>query len=106
MTDDVFVIEYFGPPLLRKPHERQVPTPVGELCTFCNEAIADGDTGTRTPTNIGVVHYECTLRMAIGSVAHLERRCSCFIPGSEEGDPPGMTLREGALAAARAFHQT
>jgi hypothetical protein len=38
-------------------------------------------------------------RAVAGSVAHLERRCGCFVAGSTEGDPPGMTKRQAALAA-------
>jgi len=39
------------------------------------------------------------LRLVIGSVAHLERRCCCYVPGSTEDDPPHMTPRQAARAA-------
>ena len=45
-------------------------------------------------------HLECSIRSVIGSVNHLNKTCSCFVPGSTEGDPPGMTRRQAAKAAA------
>jgi hypothetical protein len=39
----------------------------------------------------------------VGSVAHLERRCSCYVPGATEGDPDGLTRRAAAEAAVQAF---
>jgi hypothetical protein len=45
------------------------------------------------------MHVECLLRLTIGSVAHIERRCGCYVAGSTESDPPHMTLREAARAA-------
>jgi hypothetical protein len=45
------------------------------------------------------------MRSALGSVAHIEERCSCFISGSEENDPPGMSKREAAKAAVKAWYQ-
>jgi hypothetical protein len=38
--------------------------------------------------------------MVLGSVAHLQKRCHCYVPGSEENDDPSLTLREAARAAA------
>jgi hypothetical protein len=46
-----------------------------------------------------VMHRACGMRGIIGSVAHQEQRCACFVPGSDEGDPPDMTRREAAEAA-------
>lgn len=50
------------------------------------------------------VHYECAFRSIMGSVAHIQRRCSCFVAGSEAEDPPGMTRRQAALAAVIAWN--
>jgi hypothetical protein len=36
-------------------------------------------------------------------VAHILRRCSCYSPGSELGDPPGFTKRQAAKAALDLF---
>ena len=41
--------------------------------------------------------------MVAGSVAHIEQRCSCFVQGSDEGDPPGMGLREASQAALKTW---
>lgn len=96
MNDD-FTIDYFGPPHLRKDYERQVAPPVGTPCLLCEEAIAEGDTGTIDPGG-RVIHYECHMRGVIGSVGHQMQRCHCF--GGSEEVPPGMTRRQAAIAAA------
>jgi hypothetical protein len=72
---------------------------------WCGEAIAEAD--ERAPM-AEAWHRECGIRMILGSVGHLERRCSCFRynQSKEEscdedpaGDPPGMSRREAARAA-------
>ena len=37
--------------------------------------------------------------MVIGSVAHIQKKCSCYIKGSKENDPEGMSLRQAAHVA-------
>jgi hypothetical protein len=87
------------------PEEEVVATPVGKPCGFCEEGIEMGDRGVTFPhiDERGVVempyHFECHMRLVIGSVGPLRRRCSCN--GGDEGDPPGMTLLQAARAA---FH--
>jgi hypothetical protein len=78
--------------------------PVGELCVHCEEKIAEDDSGKATPyvrgdgtTETRHVHKECLMRMAVGSMAHLLKRCSCF-GGEAPEDQTGMTLRQEALA--------
>ncbi len=78
-----------------------VPTPVGENCLHCEEPIKEGDEGEIMPPR--PVHRECLLRMVIGSVGHQQGRCSCY--GGNEEDPPGMTKRQAAIAAAELFDQ-
>lgn len=68
-------------------------------CVWCGEPMADTVAGMAIQTNMAAMHTECAYRAVAGSVAHLEKRCSCYVPGSEEGDPPGMTKREAASAA-------
>lgn len=115
------VVHYFGPEWRRLDWEAQVDTPVGELCGFCEEAIAEGQAGTyqsfmtmipNSDDSSGQpqlfatsrpVHYECQMRQVIGSLAHVQGTCSCKIPGSNELDPPGMTRRQAALAAVLAW---
>lgn len=74
-------------------------------CCHCDEPIRIDD-HIESYCNGPMAHRECFMRQAIGSVAHQEKRCSCFIPGSDCGDPPGMTRREAAKAAVELFYRT
>lgn len=67
-------------------------------CVFCGELITYADP-REDYGDARRAHRNCGLRAVIGSVAHLERRCSCFVPGSQENDPPGMSKRQAADAA-------
>lgn len=71
------------------------------LCVWCDEPILAHE--HRAPYS-DAWHDECGLRSIIGSVGHQERRCSCF--GGTEEDPPGLTRREAAVAAALLFYTT
>jgi hypothetical protein len=95
------LICYFEAGELRE--ARRVPVPAGELCRWCREPIDQGDSGVSMPhvKDAAVVlvlhtHRECLLREVMGPVSHLVARCPCF-GGPAEHDPPGRTLREGAL---------
>lgn len=89
-----------------------VPPPVGEPCEQCRELIEQGDRGVVIPgvkmTDAGPVavllpfHLECHLRLSLGSLAHLEGRCSCT--GAEE-PAVDMTAREEARAVQRHVEQ-
>jgi hypothetical protein len=96
-------MKYFGPPHLRKLHEMQIATPLHMACGHCGERFADGDIGT---IDLGgtALHYECGMRLVIGSVGHQKKQCVCY--GREDEDPPGMTKREAARAALRLFEQS
>ncbi|MGZ8317534.1 MAG: hypothetical protein ACXWVD_00395 [Telluria sp.] len=94
---------YFGPPALRKEWEQQADTPVGALCMLCNETVAEGDIGNIDEAG-NAMHYECQMRGVIGSVAHQEKRCSCY-GGTEPDLPDGMTRRQAALAAVRLWEK-
>jgi hypothetical protein len=80
----------------------EVPVPVGTACSHCEEPIAEGEPGIEY-ANGPVTHLNCFLRQIYGSVAHIEGRCSCALPGSVEGDPEGMTPRQAADAAVEAY---
>lgn len=102
-------MKYFGDPKFRKEYEEQVETPIGVLCLHCDEPIEADDTGTveivldsKLDTFLKPLHYECRLRTAVGSIGHMKGLCSCY--GGTEEDPPGMTKREAAIAAARYWH--
>ena len=74
-------------------------------CVYCGEPCIIGKERIRRLADRRLAHGECLLRQVIGSLAHLEKRCSCFVPGSTEGDPDGMSLREAAKAAAEAYEK-
>ncbi len=92
---------YFGPPSLRKDGETQIETPIGRVCTWCDEPVVEGDYGVINRAD-QLIHYECMIRSACGSVGHQMHKCSCY--GGTEEDPTGMTKREAAKAAAAMLH--
>lgn len=67
----------------------------GLTCGHCHEPIRAGESAEV----LMPLHIECAARLAIGSLAHVLRRCSCYIPGATEGDPPGVSKRNAARAA-------
>jgi hypothetical protein len=67
-----------------------------DVCGWCDEEIAPGE---RSPASCQPMHIECLFRAVCGSLAHQQHRCSCYVPGSTEGNPEGMTRREAAAAA-------
>lgn len=77
------------------------PTPTGCSCEWCHEEIVMGDCGLFI-LHLGqkcerrIFHRECQMRMVVGSLAHVEVRCSC-VGGSDER-PRGMTMRQEAIA--------
>lgn len=80
----------------------EVPTPLGESCLYCREPIVEGESGLMMPYvgNDGAAvmaagHIECELRSMLGSVAHLEGRCSCC-GGAGNGDAGRASYREAA----------
>lgn len=70
----------------------------GGTCDWCDEEITPEDDAVRLPHIQG--HLECHLRFALGDVAHLERRCSCFTSTPDEEIYP-QSLREEARATLR-----
>jgi len=93
-----------------KPDNR-VDTPVGIHCEHCDEAFIAGDRGFAIATLVvsgsmrkSYFHHACWLRKILGSVGHQMRQCSC--QGGAEEDPPGLTLRQAAVAALAYFETT
>lgn len=70
------------------------------VCIHCDEEITEDEFAY---PNGGYAHRNCHMRQCIGSVAHVEKRCGCYVEGSVEGDPPGMSRREAANAAVAAW---
>jgi hypothetical protein len=74
----------------------RVETPVGEACCHCHEPIEAGDDGWLY-ANGPAAHRECYIRAIVGSVAHQQKRCSCF--GGTADHDEGITRRQDARAA-------
>jgi hypothetical protein len=70
------------------------------ICGWCDEEVLAHERQAFCETPM---HWECAVRSIIGSVAHIERRCGCYVPGSDAGDDPRLTRREAACRAAMAF---
>jgi hypothetical protein len=77
--------------------------PEGETCPWCEEVFQPGDQGQAMPfggavsgVTIRHQHKECLLRQVVGSLAHLEGRCSCY--GGSAIRPEDWTRRDEALA--------
>lgn len=104
-------MKVFGSPILNADLVQRVDTPVGAMCGHCKEPIAAGDDGWVLPYCGGpeeprelTFHHACHLRSVIGSVAHQQGRCSCFVPGSLAEDDPALTRRQAAEAALHYYH--
>ncbi len=76
--------------------------PVGETCLLCTEPVAGDDSGIVTPymdargqTRRSPIHIECHLRSVLGSVPHLEGRCSC-VTGRKADDRTSQSYRQEA----------
>ena len=103
---------FFGRRLLGHEDIPRTATPTGDACARCGEPIAPGDAGFIVP-EIRVhcdpqrlaFHHACFMRGITGSVAHQERRCSCYVPGSSCGDDPRLTPRQAAEAALALFEK-
>lgn len=71
-------------------------------CQHCSEPICAGE---RIDIYLDgrALHHECAARRVLGSLAHVEGRCSCYVEGADEIDPPEMTPRQAAKAALDAY---
>lgn len=74
------------------------------VCVWCREAIAPGERAWRF-ANGPLAHRVCAVRQVLGSVAHIEQRCGCYVPGATESDPEGLTRREAAVAAMQTWRR-
>jgi hypothetical protein len=74
---------------------RQPPAP----CLRCGELVLETEKRHYYSNRPEPVHHACFMRPIIGSVAHLEKRCGCFVPGADDNDDPNLTPRQAAQAA-------
>ena len=74
-------------------------------CLHCHEAVLPTEPQetvrlvTREGLQLRVAHEACAARALLGSVAHQQQRCGCYVAGSAEGDDPALTRRQAAVAA-------
>lgn len=67
-------------------------------CHWCTEMVVPGDL---MHSALPGYHYACALRAALGSIGHLQGRCSCHrTDGTAEDDPPELTKRQAARLVA------
>jgi hypothetical protein len=83
----------------------RVPTPIGEVCYWCEEPIVEGDRGIIRPwvqidesIPTRPIHIECDLRSVIGPVAFLNGKCK-HAGGTEPCFDHNLTARQDALAS-------
>lgn len=70
------------------------------ICQFCSEPITEAEQELSTPKFGGAaLHLECGFRAMLGSLAHLNHSCGCYVAGSTAGDPEDMTPRQAAKLA-------
>lgn len=80
----------------------RVPVPIGEPCAWCGELVGSGDQGFYLGGCDQPTHQECFIRQVVGSVAHQQRRCSCY---GGVGEDVGA-LRAAARAAMQLWLET
>jgi hypothetical protein len=82
---------------------------LGLLCHHCGESFAPSEYGHMSyclePGGWACIarHRECDLRMVLGSVGHLEGKCSCY--GGDQEDPPELSVRDAARAAVAIWEE-
>lgn len=96
-------MKYFGPsPWGCKDGFERIDAPRCAPCGHCGEEIGRADNGFAIPSvgeNVLVAyHRNCFMRSIFGSVAHQQKRCSCF--GGTGEDDPNLSRRAAATAAA------
>ena len=74
-------------------------------CHWCDEPILASES-IAADFPLLHMHRECALRGVLGSLGHLQRRCSCFVKGSEaEHDPLHVSKRDAARWAAVVYYR-
>jgi len=72
-------------------------------CLWCEELVVPGDL---MHSLLPGYHYACAMRTALGPIAHLQGRCSCYVGDGEAAhDPPHLTRRQAARLVADYVNQ-
>src|SRR5262249_5201489 len=101
MNNRILVMET-GNPMPTIVVEGRKLEPKKDCCGYCDEPFKPGERQIdMLPIDSPRVHYECLMRMVIGSVAHQQKRCPCY---GQPDEPITKSLREDALEAY-AYHQ-
>jgi hypothetical protein len=87
----------------------EIDAPIGQFCTRCGEPVAAGDSGVTMMTLDDdfsgcqrPMHHACFLRTFVGGVNHQRGTCFCC-GGTDDPDPPGLTMRQAAELAAKEY---
>lgn len=81
----------------------RVEVPVGEPCFWCGHPFDADSHGLFMPVygvagpELQAIHKECNLRSVVGSMAHLEGRCSCC-GGTDTGPETPLERYQEAVA--------
>ena len=89
--------------LIGSEREREDLVKGDEMCPYCGEAMELSDDVVRANLEQSF-HRECIVRMIAGSVGHQRRQCLCY-GGRRNGEPKGVTKREGAKMALAEFRR-
>lgn len=65
------------------------------ICLHCEQVLAPDEVPGRC--GLEMMHYECSIRCIVGSVAHQRRTCTCY--GGNGEDDPALTRRQNARLA-------
>jgi hypothetical protein len=72
-------------------------------CLWCDEFVVPGDL---MHSLLPGYHYACAMRTVLGPIAHVQKKCSCYVKdGSTEHDPPGLTKRQAARVVVDYVYQ-
>jgi hypothetical protein len=72
------------------------------VCVWCEEVILPKERIPQTP--LLIMHRECAVRSILGSIAHIQKQCSCYGGDVTDYDLlPGLTKRQQARLAYEEF---
>jgi hypothetical protein len=78
-------------------------SPIHATCAWCHELIQRGENGV-DHGNGNCEHIECFITSIVGSIAHQERRCTCY-DGFTDCKNDEMSRRDIAKVAFKNWQQ-